>query len=184
MVSRASSPTRARTSSRETPNGGQVQEQEQEQNGQRAAHAPAEQTGTGTEERREMHSAMLRLPFLTARFDVPQPSGRPMRLGPVTLPSPGKTAYYAGLGVLAVTEVIEWPVAAAIAAGTYVAQHTRTSRGDQPRGDQPRGDQARGDQPRGDQPRGDQARGDQPRGDQAPAEQAHDGQRESANVSA
>ncbi|MGF7234657.1 MAG: hypothetical protein ACQSGP_06830 [Frankia sp.] len=39
-------------------------------------------------------------------------------------PSVGKAAYYLGLGGLAVAEVIEWPIAVAIAAGTYVAQHT------------------------------------------------------------
>jgi hypothetical protein len=48
------------------------------------------------------------------------------------MPSPGKTAYYAGLGVLAVVEAVEWPVAAAIAAGTYVAQHTRAERSAMP----------------------------------------------------
>jgi len=47
------------------------------------------------------------------------------KLGPVGVPSPRKTAYYLGLGALAALEVVEWPVAAAIAAGTWVAQHSR-----------------------------------------------------------
>jgi hypothetical protein len=78
---------------------------------------------------------MVRLPFLTAHFVVPKVKAprvpaleRPTRLGPVTVPSPSKTVYYVGLGALAVTEVVEWPIAAAIAAGTYVAQHTRGDR--------------------------------------------------------
>ncbi|MEX5632717.1 hypothetical protein [Parafrankia sp. FMc2] len=121
MVSRTSTPSRARTSGRRT----------QDQDGQGAAQSPAEQRGADAKERHETHSAMLRLPFLKARFEIPQSSGAPMHLGPMTLPSPEKTVYYVGLGLLAVAEVIEWPVAAAIAAGTYVAQHTGTSRADQ-----------------------------------------------------
>ncbi|OHV34238.1 hypothetical protein BBK14_33590 [Parafrankia soli] len=60
----------------------------------------------------------VRLPLLTSRFEI----GRGAGMRP---PSPGKAVYYLGLGGLAVAEIIEWPVAAAIAAGTYVAQHTR-----------------------------------------------------------
>ncbi|HEY6595399.1 MAG TPA: hypothetical protein VI011_15075 [Asanoa sp.] len=41
------------------------------------------------------------------------------------LPPPRRLAYYAGLGALAVLEVIEWPVAAAIGVGTAVAVRTR-----------------------------------------------------------
>lgn len=72
----------------------------------------------------------LRFPFLTARFEptrqmINLPPGLPER---VRLPSPVQAAYYAGLGALAVTQLVEWPVAAAIAAGTYIAQHTRPRR--------------------------------------------------------
>lgn len=134
MMSGMSSPSRARTSGRRTASGRRTQDQD----GQRAAQSPVEQMGADVKERHETHSAMLRLPFLNARFEIPHPSGEPMHLGPMTLPSPGKTAYYAGLGLLAVTEVIEWPVVAAIAAGTYVAQHTGTPRGDQLRAEQAR----------------------------------------------
>lgn len=71
-------------------------------------------------------AATIRLPFFTARFEVPgRLAGDGWRLGPVSVPSPGKSVYYVGLGVLAVAELVEWPVAVAIAAGTYVAQHTR-----------------------------------------------------------
>lgn len=68
----------------------------------------------------------IRLPFITAQFETAgRPAGDGWRLGPLSMPSPGKTAYYLGLGALAVAQVVEWPVAAAIAAGTYAAQHTR-----------------------------------------------------------
>jgi hypothetical protein len=90
-----------------------------EQEGREVQPAPAAAEGRPT------RTATIRLPFLTARFEVAAPpSGEGWRLGPVTLPSPAKTAYYLGLGALAAVEVVEWPVAAALAAGTYVAQHT------------------------------------------------------------
>jgi len=100
----------------------------------------------------EAVAASIRIPFL--RLNVERPhrrrgvlTGRPApladtgragarsngessgsdgwRLGPVELPSPSKSAYYLGLGALAALQVVEWPVVAAIAAGTWVAQHTR-----------------------------------------------------------
>jgi hypothetical protein len=70
-------------------------------------------------------SLTLTLPFIRARFEVPRPSSGPFHMGPMTLPSPGKAIYYVGLGALVVAEIVEWPVAVAIGAGTYVAQHTR-----------------------------------------------------------
>ncbi|WP_261558057.1 hypothetical protein [Frankia tisae] len=77
--------------------------------------------GTST----EVRTATLRLPFVTAHFEVSPPTvpGSQVRVGPLSLPTPGRTAYYLGLGTLAVVELIEWPVALAIAAGTYVAGH-------------------------------------------------------------
>ncbi|WP_434742264.1 hypothetical protein [Micromonospora sp. SH-82] len=45
-------------------------------------------------------------------------------LGEVAVPSPDKLAYYAGVGVLAVVGVIEWPLALVITAGHLLAdQH-------------------------------------------------------------
>ncbi|QIZ35815.1 hypothetical protein [Saccharopolyspora sp. ASAGF58] len=38
------------------------------------------------------------------------------------LPSPPRLAYYSGLGLLAVFDVLEWPVAVAIGIGAVVAQ--------------------------------------------------------------
>jgi hypothetical protein len=45
-------------------------------------------------------------------------------LGEVAVPPPDKVAYYAGLGVLAALQVIEWPLALVITAGHLLAdQH-------------------------------------------------------------
>jgi hypothetical protein len=46
---------------------------------------------------------------------IPVPSG-------VRLPAPGQLLWLGGLGALAALEVIEWPVALVVAAGTYVAE--------------------------------------------------------------
>src|SRR5262245_59853200 len=101
--------------------------------------APKQTAGKTTQQVAEgPRRATLRLPFLTARFEVPRhmnpgrivrsvnpaglahkvssgvPSG-PVRVGPMTVQSPGKAVYYVGLGALAAVEVVEWPIAAAIA---------------------------------------------------------------------
>jgi hypothetical protein len=45
-------------------------------------------------------------------------------LGAVAVPPPDKIAYYAGLGLLAALQVIEWPIALVITAGHVLAdQH-------------------------------------------------------------
>ncbi|RZT81826.1 hypothetical protein EV382_5121 [Micromonospora violae] len=45
-------------------------------------------------------------------------------LGEVAVPPPDKVAYYAGLGVLAALQVIEWPIAVVVTAGHLLAdQH-------------------------------------------------------------
>lgn len=51
------------------------------------------------------------------RVDMPM-------VGEVAVPPPDKLAYYAGLGVLAALQVIEWPLALVITAGHVLAdQH-------------------------------------------------------------
>ncbi|MEU5938966.1 hypothetical protein ABZ807_07205 [Micromonospora sp. NPDC047548] len=53
----------------------------------------------------------------TRRVEVPM-------LGEVAVPPPDKVVYYAGLGVLAALQVIEWPIALVITAGHLLAdQH-------------------------------------------------------------
>ncbi|GGO06866.1 hypothetical protein [Micromonospora parathelypteridis] len=45
-------------------------------------------------------------------------------LGEMAVPPPDKVVYYAGLGVLAALQVIEWPIAIVITAGHLLAdQH-------------------------------------------------------------
>ncbi|GAA2101860.1 hypothetical protein GCM10009780_51980 [Actinomadura alba] len=48
--------------------------------------------------------------------------GRAVSSAQSSLPPPERMAYYAGLGALAAFGVIEWPVAAAIGAGTILAK--------------------------------------------------------------
>jgi hypothetical protein len=102
---------------------------------------------TATEATPARRDRTLNLPFVTATFHVPDVRlpRPPMPRVPVPsvprvgraeathaakvaagyLPAPERLAYYAGLGVLGVAGLIEWPVAAAIAAGTVVAQRGR-----------------------------------------------------------
>ncbi|HKC26449.1 MAG TPA: hypothetical protein VKB75_00420 [Jatrophihabitans sp.] len=89
-------------------------------------------------------TATLNLPFVTAQFraprlqrpHVPTPHIRRQELGAAAqtarsfLPEPKQTLYYAGLAALAATELIEWPVAAAIAVGTAVAGRGGETRSD------------------------------------------------------
>ncbi len=51
-------------------------------------------------------------------------------LGSVTLPPPDRLLFYAGLGVLAVLEVVEWPIALVVGVGHLLAdqRHWRTGR--------------------------------------------------------
>lgn len=120
-MTRASNPEQTGTGGRSTR--GRDKEQRAEQAHTEQEHTErTQQDGNGP---RATRSATLRLPFLTAQFEVPRGSGGRPHIGPVSLPSPTKTAYYVGLGALAAVEVVEWPIVAAIAAGTYVAQHTR-----------------------------------------------------------
>ncbi|MER7460517.1 hypothetical protein [Micromonospora sp. NPDC126480] len=53
----------------------------------------------------------------TRRVEIPL-------LGEVAVPPPDKLAYYAGVGVLAALQVIEWPLALVVTAGHLLAdQH-------------------------------------------------------------
>ncbi|MEU5963679.1 hypothetical protein ABZ777_20960 [Micromonospora parva] len=62
----------------------------------------------GSRENMRMYSRRVQLPML----------------GEVAVPPPDKVVYYAGLGVLAALQVIEWPIAVVITAGHVLAdQH-------------------------------------------------------------
>ncbi|QGN46132.1 hypothetical protein ACN26Y_07480 [Micromonospora sp. WMMD558] len=66
---------------------------------------------------RELSGGRETVRAFSRRVDVPV-------LGEVAVPPPDKLAYYAGLGVLAALQVIEWPLALVITAGHLLAdQH-------------------------------------------------------------
>ncbi|MFC0864470.1 hypothetical protein ACFHYQ_19445 [Sphaerimonospora cavernae] len=68
----------------------------------------------------ELHLPHIGLPHVS-RHDV----GQAVDIARTFLPPPERLAYYGGLGALAVLGLIDWPVAAAIGAGTLIAQRTR-----------------------------------------------------------
>jgi hypothetical protein len=69
----------------------------------------------------------IRLPFLTiTRGGTPTPATSTAGVGARRLE---QMAFYGGAAALAAVGVIDWPVAALIAAGTYIAQKSRGSSG-------------------------------------------------------
>jgi hypothetical protein len=78
----------------------------------------------------------IRLPFFTATLSGPQ------RASAAAPPAPGarspggslqKLAFYGGVATMGALGAIDWPVAFAVAAGTWVAQHTPPTVGAVPR---------------------------------------------------
>jgi hypothetical protein len=81
-------------------------------------------------EQRSARTATVNLPFVTATFRKPEIQLPPIRVPnrqevrsaaqavQSYLPSPRQAAYFGGLAALAAFEVLEWPVALAIGAGT------------------------------------------------------------------
>ncbi|WBB55807.1 hypothetical protein [Verrucosispora sp. WMMD573] len=66
---------------------------------------------------RQLSGTRESLQMFTRRVNVPW-------LGEVAVPPPDKLTYYAGIGVLTVLQVIEWPLALVITAGHLLAdQH-------------------------------------------------------------
>ncbi|MFC0531896.1 hypothetical protein [Phytohabitans kaempferiae] len=116
---------------------------------------------TATQAPPEQGERTVNLPFVSATFHLPDvgslrrlvdrvPHPPLPRLGRAEaahaaravaghLPPPTRLAYYAGLGVLGVTGVIEWPVAVAIGAGTLFARRARGARPAQPSRQESRG---------------------------------------------
>ena len=68
----------------------------------------------------EMHMPHVGMPHITGR-DV----GHAVDMARTFLPPPERIMYYGGLGALAAFGILEWPVAAAIGAGTLIAQRAR-----------------------------------------------------------
>ncbi|MDG4761151.1 hypothetical protein [Micromonospora sp. WMMD710] len=66
---------------------------------------------------RHLNGSHENVQMYSRRMDLPI-------LGEIAVPPPDKVAYYAGLGVLAALQVIEWPIALVITAGHLLAdQH-------------------------------------------------------------
>ncbi|MDH6675827.1 hypothetical protein M2284_000015 [Rhodococcus sp. LBL1] len=68
----------------------------------------------------QTHSAALERIMEGSHFAIRLPL-----VGDVGVPRPDHLAYYAALGLLAAFEVIEWPVAVAIAVGHALAENQR-----------------------------------------------------------
>jgi hypothetical protein len=87
----------------------------------------------GSETKQAPRTATVNLPFVTAQFRAPdlhmprvhmpgrQEINSTLRTVGSYLPPPRKVLYYGGLALAAALELIEWPVAAAVAVGTAVA---------------------------------------------------------------
>jgi len=78
-------------------------------------------------------TVVVKLPFLTVSLS--RPAARPVEASGSAAPAEHVSAagssgvqrllFYGGVAALGVVGAVEWPVAAAIAAGTYVASRTR-----------------------------------------------------------
>lgn len=68
----------------------------------------------------EMHLPHVGMPHISGR-DV----GHAMEVARTFLPPPERIMYYGGLGALAALGILDWPVAAAIGAGTMIAQRAK-----------------------------------------------------------
>ncbi|HEY0699575.1 MAG TPA: hypothetical protein VGD43_17395 [Micromonospora sp.] len=94
---------------------------------QRRKHRAARNTRTRAWSARhdeQRHSAEHALRSYARQVRLPM-------MGSVAMPQPDKVAYYAGMGVLAALQVIEWPLALVVTAGHLLAdQHlSRVARG-------------------------------------------------------
>ncbi|WP_305094490.1 hypothetical protein [Prescottella sp. R16] len=84
---------------------------------------PTIDTATGTADRAsspDSHREALERITRGSRFAIRLPL-----IGDVGVPRPDQLAYYGALGLLAVLEVIDWPVALAIAVGHTLAEDQR-----------------------------------------------------------
>ena len=92
------------------------------------------QLRTQKEERR---TATLRLPMITLQVQVPRmrmPRVNMPDMGEVVntvksrMPSPAEAAYFTGLGVMGLLDVLEWPVVLAVGTGTVIAERVSQER--------------------------------------------------------
>lgn len=77
----------------------------------------------------------IQLPFFTATLTGPQPASKAPAPPPAAAARPDtgalleKMAFYGGVAAAGAVGAIEWPVALAVAAGTWIAQHTPAATG-------------------------------------------------------
>jgi hypothetical protein len=88
--------------------------------------------GQGSAAPDERATLTLHLPLVTLSLSRPSGAARPEAAPPGPATAPGAASgggqrllFYAGVAALGVAGVVEWPVAAAIAAGTYIAARSR-----------------------------------------------------------
>lgn len=105
---------------------------------------PVPPAGPGEHPSNGRRSLTIDLPLLTATVRAPQLPRVGRREVAETagvvrslLPPPGKMLFYGGLAALAALEIIEWPVAAVVAAGTFVAERSRGTERDRVRDGEP-----------------------------------------------
>lgn len=82
-------------------------------------------------ERTEQRTATLRLPLMTVQVRMPNVHMPQIKMPDLSetahaikskLPSPAQAAYFTGLGLLGVLDVLEWPVVLAVGTGTVIAE--------------------------------------------------------------
>lgn len=87
--------------------------------------------GGGQRQRPDPRKTTIALPFASLELRWPEQVPGSAEVGKAAdsvreyLPPPRQAAYYTGLGVLGLLEVIEWPVVLAIGVGTALAGQTR-----------------------------------------------------------
>lgn len=106
---------------------------------ERSAGGERKQSAASSGGRSTARTATVNLPFVTATFRKPEttlpavrmPNRKDVDAAVQTmqpyLPSPQQAACYGALAALAAVELIEWPVALAIGAGTAVVQRAQSS---------------------------------------------------------
>lgn len=87
-----------------------------------------------------LHTAHARVPI---PYLTPGDMFRSGRATTSKFPSPGKLAFYGGLGAMALAGALEWPVAVAVGAATEVI--TREKRAEQARAEREKGQETRGE---------------------------------------
>jgi hypothetical protein len=95
--------------------------------GRAAAAVPEPRAGGAAPQVQAPRTITVRLPLVTITVGPLPPS--PVPAGPTSAPTQAggtfqKVAFYGGIAAAGALGALEWPVAVAVAAGTWVAQHT------------------------------------------------------------